>query len=699
MVISGAQKCFVLYLIKVFFFVWSPSAAYSQLSDNTLPPVIYGKVGGLMAKVQGSEVELLRQQHGLDIKDSSGLNEIMSVNQIAKITLTADKIELFNDTDTEESIYTIQTHLIDPSPVFSAMPTGFPEVDQSPALLRLNSTTLDSLKQTITTITNPGDYSRQVEPSSTPTLHSGSGFDEPHLFSYAKTEVSHYPSPTPSPSKTADEIELEAVRIDHEEGDYLLILPTPSETGSAGYSFTWQPKQVAETDEQASGINSQSETSTSTQSTSGSICEPTPAVKSKVSYSQLLEYQGHRLQAENEYERNLSDKNCTICLESLREEKKPLIKLNCGHVYHDDCIHTVIACPECRTCIDRSASAVYSSFEILEADCQLSCRNEQCLWCGSFQLLREHDSCPYPYGYLDESASGDFFSKSRDFIIAWLKEVFKRKKYTVHEITYYEKLKDYDPKIREESAEERPCISMVLSHKKLLKEIRFYYSAEDCEKGRKSDVECFQYLISDIRTDLVFTHLKASYAAMFDYNTNMYIWHYELWENRLLLSVNKSRMPIPLDRFWNPEQKDFNFSKLREAMEEQGLIYADLFKGSPEAKSAGASGLYHASRHSRYDQERRARRSRSREGGSGYSSYDQERRSRSRSRDRRRELEAHATGEYNFGSPRAELLDYSDEGESFSHEQPVETLGHDKGDSGTPEPQPPEDNLNLDWLL
>ena len=727
MVISSAQMLLMLFSIQVLSSPWLPSLADSQPSGDALPPAIYGNIGVLRAKVQGSQIKLTRQWQSIGINDGSGLNETMIANRVTKITLSPDKVQLFFDADAEKPPYTIQTHFIDPSPVFSAMPTGIPEIDQSPALLRLNSTTLESLKQTISSVSNLGDYSRHVEPSSPPSIQSD--YDETYWFSHEKTQVTYYPSPTPSPSKKAHEAELEGVRFDHEEGDYLLILPTPSETSSAGYSFTWQPRQVPETSEQASSATNQaenSETSTSNQPSSTSTCDPAPAAK-KESSNQALQYQGHRLQAESEYERDLSDKNCTVCLENFREEKKPLTKLSCGHIYHDECLQGVSDCPECRTRIDQSAVTIYPSFDSLEAACQLSCLNELCLWYGNFQLLREHDTCPYPYSYLDENASGSFFSKCRDFIIAWLKEIFEKKKYTVHEIKYYEKLKDYNSKIREASAQEQPCISLVLSHSKLPNQVRLYYSAEDCEKGMKNDIECFQRLIKDIRTDLVFTHLKASYAAMWDRRTGMYIWHWELWNNRLLLSVNEQTIPVALDLFWNPERKDFNFSKLKRAVEGQGLIYADLFKtepGFPTYSPSYSPGYLQSYRQSyspespslapispeepssspeepsrsrrRYDDrylqegnvrpERRRTRSRDRSTESyfyGYSRYGQEmwRGSEATSRPRKRSRSRGERREESFRGQSSQA--------HSSEEQP----------SGEAGPELPEESLNLDWLL
>ena len=745
-----------MYSIQILFFTLAPSATYSQLSDNALPPAIYGEFGGTRAKVQGSEIELIRQQHGLNV--SSGLNETMSVYQIAKVTLTPDKILLLRNADADKPAYTIQTYVIDPSPVFSATPTGIPEIDQSPALLRLNSTTLESLKQTISSTAKSADYSRHVEPSNTPAIEPDS--DETYWFSHEKTEITYYPSPTPSPtpslSKRPYEAELEGVKFDHEGGDYLLILPTPSEASSAGYSFSWHPRKVPETTGEQSTIESTESNTSSEQECvssasivtvpqtykdSSSLSNQAVAVAPKPSFPKT--HLGHKLVPESEYDRSLINASCLLCLDRF-DNNKPLAKFTCGHVYHEECFSQLSTdCPECRTPIEQKSVIKYNNFKALVEGILLACENEECFLVSAAGDITATQICPYPVSQFRNQPAENFFEKNKGFLINWLDNCFKRKKLNIHTIKYYARMEDssYRGELTVGDEGKRPGIVISVSHEKLSGRHQTFYTAPCIEDNQVDGAACFLRFLYDIRTDLVMNHLFAVYPAIRDYDSLVYICCYEFESNSFtLLGYSEiqgryKKHKLNLDYFWNPKTKSFNFSKLRQAMKEQGLKYADLFKSKPATStespsySSASPIIYYNHYRQRYSPRSERRQSRSRERSTQsnvdeYNRYEQGEwqglvlisRSRSRSRSSVRsnseaQLKLLSCSE-DWALFNEDFLDSGEEDES--PQSPLNEPPPSPPPPPPPSPPPsppqeqeqsstdsqlPEESLNLDWLL
>ncbi len=263
-------------------------------------PLIQGEAAGLKVAVQGVEIEIL-SQHNKAVANSPGdLNRAMWEKGFAKLVLKPGEIKLTPMPGSQQPNITIAIPDIDPTPTFSVMPTGITGIDQNPAVLFLNTTTLDELARLVTA----------TEPVSTVKQYLSTGDVEEDTLSVIdpaptqetviltristdpereRLESSAFISPTPVPTVRVEGESHEAkVRLEF-EGNITLIQPSPSkgygDSGSKIYTVSCQPRQVGTTsgqgaaDSTSSTASETSQSQASPSSTSSASGQPPPTNK------------------------------------------------------------------------------------------------------------------------------------------------------------------------------------------------------------------------------------------------------------------------------------------------------------------------------------------------------------------------------------------------------------------------------------
>ena len=552
-----------------------------------MAPAIYGQIGDLHAKVIGNDIELTRQQYREKTTDFFGLAKVMQAKGIEKITLGPDNIQLYHSVETKRPALTLPTPLIDPSPVLSAMPTGIPEIDETPALIRLNSTTLEGLKDIISSSVSLDDYSRYVEPSSTSV-----SVDESYWLPYDdNTEITYYSSPRPSPTQKEEGDLLEGVKLRFSRGDQLLIYPQASETssGHSGFSFTWQPRQAPLTDSQTSGT-SQQEESTTTQSASeiaSQNIQPTPGA---VGYSEVgltedsirfqIEKTGHTLCLVKENQKVLADDDadpeCAHCHESIRRYLSTLKLFDCGHVYHLDCATRNHTCPLCPG--EKLLIGYFSNYQELLLNIKIRCVNEHCLWFEPMKSLPVgHSTCPYPLSYLCKPIEGNFIDCNKEFLISWMIHTFEVRGFRVTAAGYYTNLSDFLGHDHEDTG---PGIG-IKAALKFCKLQSFFYPEGMFNNEVSTPQECFYMLSRDMQADFDFADLRAEIPGMFNGMSTTYIESYDITTDKLTVVHGGEReISIKLSDVYSPFKKAFDVNRFLELLAPDKVTYEDLRNNS-----------------------------------------------------------------------------------------------------------------------
>ncbi|WOG26072.1 RING finger domain-containing protein [Endozoicomonas sp. 8E] len=297
-------------------------------------------------------------------------------------------------------------------------------------------------------------------------------------------------------------------------------------------------------------------------------------------------FKGHQLQAtksSRRVEAALQGK-CSICMDPFTNtEIKPLSLLPCFHVYHSECVTQLNkqSCPECRDHASPSTIKIYQNSTSLREDLPLECAENLCSVVGANASISSGKKalCPYPLATFPYQAAENFLENNHAPIIEWLRESFAEKKYKATHVHYDEK---YCVTTRFVHLHEKPAIVFFMQLKPNEPEGEFSYWAEDINKAKTPEA-AFTNLLEDMRTDLLFISLKKTHPAIFDISTDLYIYHYDLW-NYNAIFFNNEHNSVPLRTIFDPSTKSFSWDRLKQELEKKGFEYKKLFETTPSEK-------------------------------------------------------------------------------------------------------------------
>ncbi|MBO9481862.1 RING finger protein [Salinisphaera sp. G21_0] len=297
-------------------------------------------------------------------------------------------------------------------------------------------------------------------------------------------------------------------------------------------------------------------------------------------------FKGHQLQATQSTRRveaALQGK-CALCLETFTNtEIKPLSLLPCFHVYHSECYARALnqqSCPDCRALASPSKIKIYQNSTLLRENLPLECTEDLCLVVGANASISSGTQalCPYPLATFPYQEAENFLENNHTQIIEWLLESFAQKHYTTANVRYYEKY--YGTEF--EHIHQKPAITLSVQHNPNEPMKGFYYSSADINKAKTAE-SAFTNLVEDIRTDLLILSLRNTHPAIFDRNTDLYIYRYDLWTHNAFF-INDINNSVPLRNIFDPSTKSFSWDRLKQELEKKGFEYKKLFETTPSEK-------------------------------------------------------------------------------------------------------------------
>ncbi len=343
-------------------------------------------------------------------------------------------------------------------------------------------------------------------------------------------------------------------------------------------------------------------------------------------------FSSHKLIIMNPNKRFLSDRtddDCSICLDPFtRVKEKKIKRLNCEHFYHDSCFEQYMkklqdkdqaGCPICRKIIKPQKITTYQSSRAVTGRQHQLCVNQLCFAKGTEKRIKtEHPGCPYPLSVLIHHSPSHFLEANQKKLTEWILYEVERKGFKHAQCDF--KANFACPKFSD--IHNKTGIMLQIYYE----EIGFratYLLANDINKGT-DDFNCFERLLKELRTDLLFNYLISKYRTMFDDKKNLFIYKYkQLDDNKIFLKsiqpfesdttppekkskmTHPTRMPanihkiieIRMGNIFEPLERTFSWDKLREELEAQSLSYESLFLSSnasssnPEAHKPPPSGL------------------------------------------------------------------------------------------------------------
>ncbi len=297
------------------------------------------------------------------------------------------------------------------------------------------------------------------------------------------------------------------------------------------------------------------------------------------------EFNGHKLElapASRRVQEAVSNE-CVICLDSLSQNNsRDLSLLPCFHVYHKSCMTKTLevqnTCPQCKDAVSEHQIKTYRSIEKLKAELPVKCSEGLCTATGSPETVQSGvmAQCPYPLSSFPYQETDRFLESNSDQIIEWLKEAFEQKGYSSYDVKY---TPNYYSGTGRTSG--KPAISLKAQFNQSFGTSVLYYSSHDINNAITAE-EAFKHLLEDLRTDLLFLSLRKTHPAMFDGNTDLYIRHYDLWDDAIYL--NDFDHSIPLRSVFDPSTKIFSWNKLKEELSNNGFEYRELFESGSSAR-------------------------------------------------------------------------------------------------------------------
>ena len=318
-----------------------------------------------------------------------------------------------------------------------------------------------------------------------------------------------------------------------------------------------------------------------------------------ISLANTANFKGHQLQPTQSFlqvEGTLQGE-CSICRYSFtKTDIKQLSLLPCFHLYHSTCLTDALnrqrSCPECRAIVRPSTIKDYEDSASLRADLPLECTEKLCTAVGGKASISVGTKavCPYPlatFPYQDKAEN--FLENNHVPIIEWLRESFAQKQYRTADVRYFEK---FCGRIDFEYLyymHQKPAITLDVRFNPNEPMRALCYSSADINKAKTPEA-AFTNLLEDIRTDLLFLSLRNTHPAIFDHNTDLYIYHYDLWTNNAIF-INDLDNSIPLRTIFDPSTKSFSWDKLKQELEKKGFEYKKLFETTPSKKFFKGSQL------------------------------------------------------------------------------------------------------------
>ena len=276
---------------------------------------------------------------------------------------------------------------------------------------------------------------------------------------------------------------------------------------------------------------------------------------------------------------------CSICRDSFtKTEIKQLSLLPCFHLYHSECVTEALnrqrSCPECRAPARPSTINVYENSASLRESLPLECTENLCTVVGANASISVGTKavCPYPLATFPYQAAEKFLENNRAPIIEWLCESFAQKQYTTVDVLYDEEFCESDFK----HLHQKPAITLTVQFNPNKPMRRLYYSSVDINKAKTPEA-AFTNLLEDIRTDLLILGLKNTHPAIFDHNTDLFIYHYDLWTYNAIF-INDRLNSVPLRTIFDPATKSFSWDRLKQELEKKGFEYKKLFETTPSEK-------------------------------------------------------------------------------------------------------------------
>ena len=319
-------------------------------------------------------------------------------------------------------------------------------------------------------------------------------------------------------------------------------------------------------------------------------CATTTASNSEAtSLANNANFKGHQLQptqSSRRVEEVALQGECSICWESFtKTEIKQLSLLPCFHLYHSECVTEALnrqkSCPECRAPARPSTINVYENSASLRESLPLECTENLCTVVGANASISSGTKalCPYPLATFPYQAAENFLENNHAPIIEWLCESFAQKQYTTAHALYDEEFCGSDFK----HLHQKPAITLTVQFNPNKPVVRgLYYSSVDINKAETPEA-AFTNLLEDIRTDLIFLSLKNTHPAMFDRNTDLYIYHYDLWTHNAIFIKDLHNF-VPLRTIFDPSTKSFSWDRLKQELEKKGFEYKKLFEKTPSEK-------------------------------------------------------------------------------------------------------------------
>ena len=317
------------------------------------------------------------------------------------------------------------------------------------------------------------------------------------------------------------------------------------------------------------------------------IPETTAETSESASPANIANFRGHQLQPTQSSRRVevALQGECSICRDSFtRTEIKQLSLLPCFHLYHSECVTEALnrqnSCPECRALARPSTIKVYENSTSLRESLPLECTEDLCTVVGANASISSGTKalCPYPLATFPYQAAENFLENNHTPIIEWLCESFAQKQYTTTHVLYNEKFCGADFV----HLHQKPAITLSVQFTPNKPVRGLYYSSVDINNAKTPEA-AFTNLLEDIRTDLLILSLKNTHPAIFDRNTDLCIYHYDLWTHNAIF-INDPHNSVPLRTIFDPSTKSFSWDRLKQELEKKGFEYKKLFETTPSEK-------------------------------------------------------------------------------------------------------------------
>lgn len=315
--------------------------------------------------------------------------------------------------------------------------------------------------------------------------------------------------------------------------------------------------------------------------------ETTPGTSESASPANIANFKGHQLQPTQSSRRVevALQGECSICRDSFtKTEIKQLSLLPCFHLYHSECVTEALnrqnSCPECRALARPSTIKVYENSTSLRESLPLECTEDLCTVVGANASISSGTKalCPYPLATFPYQSAENFLENNHTPIIEWLCESFAQKQYTTTHVLYDEKFCGADFV----HLHQKPAITLSVQFNPNKPVRGLYYSSVDINNAKTPEA-AFTNLLEDIRTDLLILSLKNTHPAIFDRNTDLFIYHYDLWTHNAIF-INDRHNSVPLRTIFDPSTKSFSWDRLKQELEKKGFEYKKLFDTTPSER-------------------------------------------------------------------------------------------------------------------